>query len=498
MEDELENKWGTNIYHVDVPNNRVAHKSKEDLDRLMKKAVPGFKLHKVQSAGTYSNMVAIQTLCNYNVSTCLIGLGSYVGGDDMLQDLSSSMYDAAACIAVPKYVENANPMCFNQTIPLPYHIPGGICEEELLELEADCLRCLHKKIIMQVLSCRPRFCGLLLELVQGGNGTTLSDQFLIQLGSLCKQQSIGIIVDEILTGGRCGRNNQLVLTLSTPPAFQEVVEFITMGKFMKCALVLRKMKSQPRETEEKLRGTSTELDCAIPYAVISRLLKDLKAGLVQQRQKEVLQYFKIPEGSDKVWGYGLLLFSTYKRPMTMTALKNRMLPMLECGTKVRKQRAITSIYTRKYVTDQIVECHREWIIAHSQSYDQAHETCFLSALVDKLYQDGQRLLQKKGMEEEGFFRIRPKDVVDFIGANKAEQLAIQCRSLLVKEGTGKSSRKALKFVQDAILQACKKSFPDGTRIVYKKKKTAARTEFTFVSAKLFGVLDSDGKFQFSS
>ena len=217
ISDELENHWGTQF--VILRGSRVASKSTNQLNQLIKHSMPDYELLSCQTAGTHANMVALQVATDYNIDTCLFGIGGYLGGEGSLQECSTSMYDETCCLSIPKYVENATDRCFHHTVPLPYHISGGIDDEDLLDLEEECLCCFHKKLIIRRLSSSAPFTTLLLEVVLGGNGTFLTDRFLVRLGKLCKQHSISVIVDEVLTAGRAA--DQMALTLTLPREFQD-------------------------------------------------------------------------------------------------------------------------------------------------------------------------------------------------------------------------------------------------------------------------------------
>ena len=74
-----------------------------------------------------------------------------------------------------------------------------------------------------------------MEIVLATNGAELSAEFLAKLGTLCLKYRIAIIVDEILTGGRC---DSYLLTVKAPKEFINAVTHITMGKWITIGLVL--------------------------------------------------------------------------------------------------------------------------------------------------------------------------------------------------------------------------------------------------------------------
>ena len=79
VHDELENNWGTQVF-LNEPI-RTPNKSMVQFDALVRQSVKGFKLFKVQSAGTYANMIAVEDATEYNIDSALYAVGSYVGGD---------------------------------------------------------------------------------------------------------------------------------------------------------------------------------------------------------------------------------------------------------------------------------------------------------------------------------------------------------------------------------------------------------------------------------
>ena len=72
-----------------------------------------------------------------------------------------------------------------------------------------------------------------MEITLASNGSTVSDRALTILGHLAHLHDFGI-VDEIMTGG-CTKT--MLSTMEKPKIFQKSVEFITMGKWLKCGMV---------------------------------------------------------------------------------------------------------------------------------------------------------------------------------------------------------------------------------------------------------------------
>ena len=107
---------------------------------------------------------------------------------------------------------------------------------------------------------------LFLEIMLSGNGAELSDRVLERLGQLSRHHNFSIVVDEILTGGRCGT---MLLTQQAPGSFQERVTHITMGKWLQAGLVLSseafKVSSDETLIHYPSRGPSTEINATPLY-----------------------------------------------------------------------------------------------------------------------------------------------------------------------------------------------------------------------------------------
>ena len=100
--------------------------------------------------------------------------------------------------------------------------------------EDDCMKHLHMLCNYNKVMKKPVTC-ILLELSLASNGATLSDRALSILAELAGIHGFGIVVDEIMTGGRTKR---MLSTMDKPKNFQKSVDFITMGKWLKCGMVL--------------------------------------------------------------------------------------------------------------------------------------------------------------------------------------------------------------------------------------------------------------------
>ena len=80
-----------------------------------------------------------------------------------------------------------------------------------------------------------------MKITLASNGATLRNCALTILGQLAHWHDFGIVVDEIMTGGQ---TTKMLLTLENPEIFQQSVEFVTMGKWLKCGMVLASKQQQ--------------------------------------------------------------------------------------------------------------------------------------------------------------------------------------------------------------------------------------------------------------
>ena len=134
--DEMENHWGVNL--VDLGGK--ASGTKEDLNRLIKSSVLGFKLLKLVGCGTDAIQLAIDKATDRDISRLLIACGSYVGGDNILSCYSSTKMLDSKLLSLPMYPDDVQEQgCLNQTVALPYHIPGSekYCEDKIRQVEKN-------------------------------------------------------------------------------------------------------------------------------------------------------------------------------------------------------------------------------------------------------------------------------------------------------------------------------------------------------------------------
>lgn len=111
-----------------------------------------------------------------------------------------------------------------------------------------------------------------------------------------------------------------------------------------------------------------------------------------------------------------------------------------------------------------------------------------------------RILEPEESNDAGYFRLRPDDVINHIGKDKAEKLGKEMQLLRQAEGN-LCKATPLSFAKMTLFFAvsCAAKSEDKLKLVKKKRKTLKRTEFTMVHSKLFGkVDDASGEFRFYS
>ena len=366
MADALANQWGTNLVFLDAKNRR------KHMDRavtLLEAAVrrttdEKFALSKIASCGSDANLFAIAEASFGQTDAVLIGSGMYVAGDKgPLQGWSTSRFDITygpALIVPPEQTfitfTKEHVVALPYIIPLPEHKDQEILKE-VHAYEDECLHELHIRLLLNKLNGRPTQV-LFLEIMLSGNGAELSDRVLERLGQLSAHHDFGIVVDEILTGGRCGT---MLLTQQAPAKFQERVTHITMGKWLQAGVVLSSQTFKVRSDETLLhypsRGPSTEIN-ATPAYLCWELVDEMLEKTEERRQGVINHLTGIFEND--CWGKGVIIFAPAKRSDAEQGLKNRFLPMLE-PTRMDKFRwEHYPSWSKADVSAKVVEGVKSW------------------------------------------------------------------------------------------------------------------------------------------
>ena len=228
----------------------------------------------------------------------------YVSGDSApLQSWSTSAFEIGSGPAGIIGPEDPKISSFTlqHTIALPYSIEGAMSYDDLHLYEDKCLEhlqilCLYNKVMKNKVTC------ILLEISLASNGATLSYHALTILGELAHLHDFGIVVDEIMTGGH---TKKMLSTMEKPKIFQQALEFITIGKWSKCGMVLASKRQQTILQDISSRqppcGASTGIDGNEAYTIFSEVVNHLEN--VDARLGAVLRKCRVKEND--AWGKGL-------------------------------------------------------------------------------------------------------------------------------------------------------------------------------------------------
>ena len=164
-----------------------------------------------------------------------------------------------------------------------------------------------------------------MKITVASNGSTVSDRALTILGHLAHLHDFGIVVDTIMTGGR---TKTMLSTMEKPQIFQKSVQFITMGKWLKCGMVLGSKRQQNIRnkllSEQLPRGASTGINGNEAYTIYSEVVNNLEN--VDARRRTVLTKCRVKE--TEAWGKGLHIFIPGKREGILAGTRNHLLPLI--------------------------------------------------------------------------------------------------------------------------------------------------------------------------
>ena len=180
---------------------------------------------KLTTNGSDANLYAVTSMTKGNNSGCLIGCGSYVSGDSgPLQSWSTSDFEIGSGPAgiIGPDDPKLSSFTLQHTIAFPYSIEGVMEYDDLRLYEDDCMKHLHMLCNYNKVMKKPVTC-ILLELSLASNGATLSDRALSILAELAGIHGFGIVVDEIMTGGRTKR---MLSTMDKPKNFPSLRFFV--------------------------------------------------------------------------------------------------------------------------------------------------------------------------------------------------------------------------------------------------------------------------------
>ena len=168
---------------------------------------------------------------------------------------------------------------------LPYRINPDADNHCFREYEDKCLFDFEAKVCMSKAKGGRAIVALLIEPILAGCGASMSTRALSILGAICQKHSICVIVDEILTAGRCFDDCLLYTCKRFPKILYDQVSHITMGKWFGCGIVLAKKYIQhtPHVEDWKIdtisaRGSSTLMNLSQPMQRLKRWTDLSKKG----------------------------------------------------------------------------------------------------------------------------------------------------------------------------------------------------------------------------
>ena len=199
-----------------------------------------------------------------------------------------------------------------------------------------------------------------MEITLASNGSTVSDRALTILGHLAHLHDFGIVVDEIMTGGR---TKTMLSTMEKPKIFQKSVEFITMGKWLKCGMVLGSKRQQTIRnkllSQQLPRGASTGMNGNEAYTIYSEVVNNLEN--VDAHRRSVLAKCRVKE--TEAWGKGLHIFIPGKREGILAGTRNRLLPLITNTPITVHSPKKCPEWNKEAVNEKTVRSCRKWIIS---------------------------------------------------------------------------------------------------------------------------------------
>ena len=369
-DDDCDNMWGKKLLSApDGCNNVVTRSGRRERElaeeeRLMfEEALKGlevapfyleWKMLSFEQNGSMANMTALFEACDGNCEKCLCAYGCYVVGGtlgNLFGHTAVNIQQNPRTILCS--IGDCELGCIEGSAVLPYYISDYAGRDRH---EMDCLEHLHRKLIASAISGM-QYRALLIELVLVCNGGILLDEVLINLAKLMKYHNISIVVDEIMTAGRCGR---FLLTTGKPKEFQNQVSHITIGKWVGCGVILRNSdfckKKIARGQERGYTSSYPEsrvFECIKQYAVVS------KSVSVESVCSRVVTKLHCCESD--CWGSGILLFAPVIKSL-IYGLGYRYLPILSCAMKIHPfVKAYNKTVLRSQLHQELIDKQIDWM-----------------------------------------------------------------------------------------------------------------------------------------
>ena len=464
--DDLDNLWGVELlnhhHHLD---GREGAGTKHELDALVISSVPGHKYRCMTESGTAANRFAIESATGNAIDRCLVGMGSYVGGDgNAMEELSSSGFSPSKSLSFPKKPSDCTAAAQRQTVALPHHTKMMEESDDLIELENECLVAVEKKLMLNQHSGHT-FRALLMEYILGGNGGELSSRFLEKLANVLVRYEITVIADEILTGGRVGPGMTMTTSIAKP--FRKLVRFITMGKIYGCGIVLERSQTKPTVCTLSGRGLSTTLPPGKACHRWKYCCDKIWDGTVEKRRKEIVKKFQL--NPEQNWGRGCLIFGSFHREHTVYSFGCRYLPKLE-NVKVRKGNGYLSEFNRTSVTGMLADKAKTWM-----QLTNTLELCRQPILNELVLHVSREMNQGSAADK---VRLSPQELMTMIGETKTQELANCQREIEARKNFKRRSCKKAKALFEEIFRSAAQSAPAIVHQVRCAKRRRLTCEFT--------------------
>lgn len=203
------------------------------------------------------------------------------------------------------------------------------------------------------------------------NGSSLSDRFLKMLGKFAQDFGLTFIVDEIMTGGRCG---VMLMVQNAPKEFQCGITHVTMGKWTQKGLVLVSTnffnENVANTSHTEPRMLSRHVDCrdvAIHWEAVQNNLIN-----ASERRAKVIKKLKLKDS--ETWGKGTLIFVPLKRRGLNSGLLNRLLPKLNLSLRIKPIAADKNMkgFSKNIVNNKTISRIKEWLndCYYEKDYDE--------------------------------------------------------------------------------------------------------------------------------
>jgi hypothetical protein len=250
LHDDLNNGYGSFLlcdskrskallqYEADPSGYQVIR----ELQNAVSRITPDYEVAKLTQSGSDAITHAVLEASHGDISRVLFAAGTYVVGDTSpLRWFSTSgvnarlFHDQGPAIyrgVLP--TDEITQACRSQVVPLPYHIPDEMNDDDLLKMEQESVHHLATRLCLNAVLCRPSR-ALLIELILASNGAQLSERFLHRLCDLCEIFDVNLVIDEVLTSIRCNGEIMLACSRGLSGKFTHAV----IGKWPGIGVVLR-------------------------------------------------------------------------------------------------------------------------------------------------------------------------------------------------------------------------------------------------------------------